>query len=122
MSKTPIITQYIVLRNDLPWGLGALAAQVAHASVAAIHAFREHPDVRIYLSDIPNMRKVVLSADEQQIIQLRDDLCAAKIDHFAWIEQPENLLSAIGLRPCPKELVRPYLKHLSLLKELPRSK
>lgn len=122
MSKPAVITQYIVLRNDLPWGFGALAAQVAHASVAAIHTFRDHPDTISYLSDIPNMHKVVLAANEQQISHLRDKLCTDRIDHFVWIEQPENLLSAIGFRPCPKELVRPYLKHLPLMKELPQSK
>lgn len=122
MSKPPVITQYIVLRNDLQWGVGALAAQVAHASVAAIHTFRDHPDVVAYLSIISTMHKVVLAANEQQMMQLRDKLCTDKIDHFAWMEQPENLLTAIGLRPCPKELVRRYLKHLHLMKELPQSK
>lgn len=118
MSKTQSIVQYIILRNDLPWGLGALAAQAAHASVAAVHTFREHQDVIAYLSDMPNMHKVVLGANEQELIQLRNRLCSANIDHFAWIEQPEDLLSAIGLRPYPKELVRPYVKHLPLLKDL----
>ena len=41
MSK--VIVQYIVVRRDLNWPLGALMAQACHASTAATHLHYQHP-------------------------------------------------------------------------------
>ena len=55
MSK--VIVQYIVVRRDLNWPLGALMAQACHASTAATHLHYQHPgnssemSLRLVLAD-----------------------------------------------------------------------
>ena len=36
------IVQYVVVRRDLNWPIGALIAQACHASVAAVHLHYNH--------------------------------------------------------------------------------
>ena len=55
-----IIVQYIILRKDLLWPMGALIAQACHASTAALHLYREEGEVQTYLSNLDKMHKIVL--------------------------------------------------------------
>ncbi|KAK2720146.1 hypothetical protein QYM36_004152 [Artemia franciscana] len=54
------IVQYIILRTDLKWPLGAIAAQACHASIAAIHLFKDEKETVEYLEELDRMHKVVL--------------------------------------------------------------
>lgn len=58
------LVQYVVIRGDLKtvlnWPVGALIAQACHACTAAIHMFYSDANTQAYLSDLDNMRKVVL--------------------------------------------------------------
>ncbi|TNJ27556.1 Aminoacyl-tRNA hydrolase [Giardia muris] len=109
-----MLAQYIVLRRDLGWPLGALCAQAAHASIAAIHAF-PGPDTSAYLEDLSNMRKLVLGATEVELKALILQLEKEGLEHHVWIEQPENIVTAVALRPYPKSRVAKILRHLPLL-------
>ncbi|TBU02421.1 hypothetical protein CWI37_0486p0010 [Hamiltosporidium tvaerminnensis] len=56
-----MITQYILLRNDLKnFSKGALIAQACHASVSAIITYKNDLDNQLYISDLNNMTKVIL--------------------------------------------------------------
>lgn len=62
------VVQYIVVRGDLMchlgWPAGALIAQACHACTAVTHLFRDDPHMQSYLSDLDNMRKVVLEVSQ----------------------------------------------------------
>ena len=51
------IVQYIAIRSDLKWPKGALIAQGAHSSIAAIHLNYTDPDTISYLADLDKMHK-----------------------------------------------------------------
>ena len=45
-----------------------------------------------------------------------DALRAAQVPHKVWLEQPENLPTAIALKPSPRSAVAPLLKKYQLFK------
>ena len=45
-----------------------------------------------------------------------DALRAAQVPHKVWLEQPENLPTAIALKPYPGSKVKPLLKKYQLFK------
>lgn len=99
------IVQYIVLRKDLredlEWPLGAVVSQASHASIAAIWHFRDDPYVKRYVDDMDNMHTVVLGAkNADQLQKVAAKLTAASLDFRLWIEQPENIATAIATKPC----------------------
>lgn len=113
------IVQYIVVRADLTktlgFTLGAFAAQVAHAAVAAVEKFRDAKCTVEYLADLTGMRKVVLYVDsEAELLGLAATLDAHKVDHHVWYERPEDIPTAIALRPYTKSDVKILLKGLRL--------
>ncbi|EUB61824.1 hypothetical protein EGR_03370 [Echinococcus granulosus] len=108
------LVQYIVVRSDLKaslsWSLGSVIAQACHASTAALQKFAEHEDTRAYVADLENMRKVVLGvSDEAKLAYLSQCLEGEQIDFVLWREQPENILTALALRPYQKKAVRNLL-------------
>ncbi|NWH88232.1 PTRD1 hydrolase, partial [Aegithalos caudatus] len=115
------LVQYVVLRGDLArpplsWPLGALVAQGCHAALAAVHAYREHPDTGAYLEQGAAMRTVVLEApDEHSLLALAAQLGREGLDLHVWTENPEGIPTALALRPYPRARVRPLLGDLKLL-------
>lgn len=134
MSTSPVV-QYIVVRGDLGWPVGALigkviksscqfksdqlvvTAQGAHASVAAISRSMDQPMTQSYLSQLERMYKIVLkSENEDQMRQLVLQLTDAGIQHHAWIEQPEDLMASVATAPNVKSLLQPFFKQFKLFK------
>ena len=106
------IVQYIFCRRDLadeegnPWPLGAVSAQVAHASVAAIAEGLAKQDAatQYYISpeQLPRMTKYVYgvdSADELEKIQQGFEEKFGKESFHCWLEQPENVPTALASLP-----------------------
>lgn len=113
------LVQYVVVRRDLKWPVGALIAQACHAVSAVIHLFHEDPQTQEYLKDLDNMHKVVLeAADEAALQKLKDKLVENNILHKLWIEQPENIPTCLVLKPYRKEEVQNHFKGFKLFKEL----
>ena len=105
------IVQYVVVRRDLNWPLGALMAQACHAAVAATHLHYTHQNTRDYLADLDNMHKVVLGAKSRAHLEkLAAKLNDKEIDYKLWIEQPEDYPTCLALRPYPKEDVQKLFK------------
>ena len=64
-SRMTTIVQYVIVRRDMNWPLGALMAQACHASVAATHLWYNEENTKMYLNDLDNMHKVVLGAKSE---------------------------------------------------------
>jgi peptidyl-tRNA hydrolase len=119
-KKKPIV-QYIFLRRDLEdWPAGAMAAQAAHVSVAAITqaVAAKDDDALEYVApeNLPHMTKYVYGVDNlaeleevraawNELIQSTtttaiaiDDKDAALMSYW-WLEQPENIPTAFGTWP-----------------------
>lgn len=115
------LVQYVVLRGDLArpplsWPLGALVAQGCHAALAAVHAYRDHPDTGAYLEQGGAMRTVVLEAkDEVSLLDLVQILRQNSIEHCLWTEHPEGIPTCLALRPYPKDQVQRLLRNFRLL-------
>ena len=115
MSRT--LVQYVVVRRDLNWPLGALMAQACHASTAAMHLHYQHQDTVDYLADLDNMHKVVLGAKSRDHLEkLARKLGDREVDFKLWIEQPEDYPTCLALRPYPKDQVQKLFKGFNLLK------
>lgn len=109
-NKKPIV-QYIVVRRDLAqepynWPPGAIAAQVAHVSVAAIAQGLETQDVdtAFYISEsnLPHMTKYVYGVNSLTELEQIRNIWQDKIDsnnYYWWIEQPENIPTAFATWP-----------------------
>ena len=115
------LVQFIILRRDLlktmEWPVGSVIAQACHACTAATVAHLDDAHVRAYLADVDHMRKVVKECKgETQLLALADALRAAQVPHKVWLEQPENLPTAIALKPSPRSAVAPLLKKYQLFK------
>lgn len=113
------LIQYIVVRSDLKasWPLGALIAQGAHASVAAIAKTQSNTDTVAYLSDLENMTKCVLGIESVDALRdLSTSLSNAKVDHHLWVEQPENAAVALATAPARKSSVVPFFRGLKIFK------
>ncbi|GJQ11787.1 hypothetical protein GpartN1_g3578.t1 [Galdieria partita] len=114
------LVQYIVVRKDLikdfGWSLGSLIAQGVHAAIAVNWKYRDDPLVREYCTqESQQMHTVVLeTSDEAKLLSLAEQLDEALIKCVVWKEQPENVSTAIAIKPYPKDQVASYLKHLRL--------
>ncbi len=117
-SNDPLV-QYVALRKDIvvDWPVGAVAAQAAHAATAALWLSRDSETTAQYCAadNIDHMRKVVLEAPgEAQLLQIAAKLEEAGISHKLWIEQPENVPTALAAAPNRKSAVGPFFKNLKL--------
>lgn len=112
MSEHPL--QYIVVRNDLHYPVGALMAQAAHAAVLAIHTFKDDRETAAFLSRPGEMRTVILQCTRDELARLEQALSSSRIKHAPWVELPENDRTAIGLAPTRKSAVAEMLRGLRL--------
>ena len=59
-----VVVQYVIVRGDLlsqlGWPVGAVIAQACHACTAVTHLYHDDVHMKAYLSDLDNMRKVIL--------------------------------------------------------------
>lgn len=121
--------QYIVVRKDLvpAMGVGKTAAQVAHASLAAIldqGRLLDHPNVRgwlagpftkvvVYVKSRQKLLNVMLRLEEEEILcRPIHDACRTKLE-------PENAdgttLTCIGVMPLHSREIPKCLQKLQLL-------
>ncbi|EOD14912.1 hypothetical protein EMIHUDRAFT_197562 [Emiliania huxleyi CCMP1516] len=117
------LVQFIILRRDLlktmEWPVGSVVAQACHASLAVIWENRADASVAAYLSpeNIASMHKVTKEVKgEPQLLTLAEKLRAEGVVHKLWVEQPENIPTAIALKPYPRSEVAPLLKKYQLFR------
>lgn len=116
-EKNDPIVQYIAIRSDLKWPKGALIAQGAHASVAAIHLNYNDSETVKYLNNLDSMHKVVVGVPSQNdLVDLNELLLKNNIKFKLWTEQPENSPVCIATKPYYKSLVESFFKSFKLLR------
>ena len=111
--KVDPLIQTIVVRKDLSeaamnWPIGAVMTQACHASVGAIVKFSDDAGTQQYTSalNLPSMHKVVLSCkNEAQLLQTFKKLKEKDIDAYLWVEQPENIPTALATKPVLRSIV-----------------
>lgn len=115
------LIQYLIVRRDLiekfKWNIGSIIAQACHASLAVIYEHINEKNTNDYLRDSLNMRKVVLQVNNQEELNdIHKKLTDSLIGCFLWIEQPENIPTAIATVPSLKDDVFKTIGHLKLFK------
>ena len=103
---------FILLRTDLKWKTGPLAAQSAHAVSLLIHKY--HDMMSDYLEQGYAMRKIVLGCSLKEMQECKENLQKDGILFCEWLEQPENVATAIAILPLNPEDRPAYLKSLKL--------
>jgi len=115
-----IIVQYILLRRDLKkmknYNDGAIIAQACHASNAILYQTINDDLTKSYFNDLDRMNKIILSIDggENELNQLNDLLKKNSIEHYLWIEQPENIPTAIAVKPYYKKDIEQFFSKYKL--------
>ena len=120
-AEDDALVQFVVVRRDLlktlEWPVGSVIAQACHACLAVAWEHKEDAEVAAYLSDLDSMHKVVKEVKgEPQLSTLAQKLTSEGLDFKLWIEQPENIPTAIALKPYPRSKVAPLLKKYQLFK------
>jgi len=113
--------QAIVVRVDIPMSPGKIAAQVAHAAVAAAERTRmEKPEwFKEWISE--GQKKVVLKVhDEEDLRNLKKEAEALRIpseliSDAGLTEIPPGTITALGIGPAPSELLDRVTGKLHLL-------
>ena len=117
-----MMRQVVLLRRDLllapqNWTLGSVIAQAVHASVDCLQQYKNDNNVAKYTADGARkfMTTIILEVrDETHMNELMISLSQASVDHTIWSEQPENIITAIALKPYEKEDLPPFLRSLRL--------
>ena len=119
-TSVDIIVQYILIRRDLKkmknYNDGAIIAQACHASNAILYQTINDELTKSYLNNLERMHKVVLGIDgnENELNELSTLLQQNSIDHYVWIEQPENISTAIAVKPYYKKDVESFFSKYKL--------
>ena len=120
--KPDPLMQYVVIRQDLGWPLGAVVAQGCHVCVAAVSEGLRVQDecTKSYTSpeNLPHMHKCVLGIpDLPKLEKLVAKLEKAPGDapFHLWTEQPENIPVAVASWPRPKSQLQKLYRGLKLL-------
>lgn len=115
------LVQFVIVRRDLmkdlAWPTGSVMAQACHACLAVTWENRDDNDVKAYLANLDSMHKVVKEVKgEPQLQTLAQKLRAANLVFRIWTEQPEDIATAIALKPYPKSIASTILKKYNLFK------
>ena len=115
------LVMYLLVRRDLiadlAWPTGSVLAQAAHAAMALAAAHADHPNMRAYVAadNLDSMHKVVLAVkSEADLDKYARRLTERGLEHRVWVEQPENIPTALAVLPYPKEELGNALKGLRL--------
>ncbi|CAD7972607.1 unnamed protein product [Amoebophrya sp. A25] len=119
--EDPLI-MYVVIRQDLDWPRGAIVSQGSHACCAAIaeglRANDEHTQNYLRPENLPHLRKCVLgAADLKALEKLGTKLTSAPpstCPFYMWLEQPENIATALASWPRPKSQIQKLFKGFKL--------
>jgi peptidyl-tRNA hydrolase len=96
-----------------------LRVHVRAACVSVLMANLRDAEVTAYTDPAAaaQMHKVVLSAkDESELVHTAELLQKNSIKHVLWTEQPEHMRTCLAVRPYPRKIIQPLLKHLKLFR------
>ena len=113
--------QVIVVRTDLKMKKGKIAAQVAHAAVSAMELTKRYHKnwVKKWLNE--GQKKVVLKVhSKEDLFKVKEKINKEKISCIlirdrGMTQIPAGSVTALGIGPCPNELIDPITCDLQLL-------
>lgn len=109
MSTTNNYVQIIFVVKELTkthkFTHGMLMAQAAHAGIKSIKTFENEEKTKKYLEDVDNMTTVILKIDSNDIDDIVNLCQRNSIKYVDWIEQPENILTAMATEIIDKNLI-----------------
>jgi len=117
-SVEPLIQYIIVIKSAVKgFNKGAIAANVAHASVACLHRYSTLPYVEEYLKELDSMRKCVLDIEDyEELKPILNTIGSDDVRYYEWVELPEQKVTAVAFTPCLKSEVSHIIGHLKLLR------
>ncbi|ORX47491.1 peptidyl-tRNA hydrolase II [Hesseltinella vesiculosa] len=121
-ALTEHLTMYIVVRKDLAktlkWPTGSVITQACHAATAVLHQTSNDDNTKKYLANVEGMHKVVLETKNAETLRsLAESLNTHNVPLYEWIEQPENIPTALATAPLPErsaEVKDAFKKYCSL--------
>lgn len=119
-ASVKVLVQYILLRRDMKkmknYNDGAIIAQACHASSAILFKTMDNELTKAYLQDTDRMHKIILSVEggENEMIEFSRLLKENSVEHYLWIEQPENIPTAIAVKPYYKQDIEQFFSKLKL--------
>ncbi|KAI9594002.1 peptidyl-tRNA hydrolase II domain-containing protein [Syncephalis fuscata] len=118
-TKLEPLTMFVIVRKDLvknlEWPIGAVMTQACHAATAALWETRHLPETIAYTDDLVNMHKVVLETKSLATLEtVCEKLTALQIQHYRWVEQPENILTCIATQPTRRSILQEAIKKCQL--------
>ncbi len=95
---------------------GAIIAQACHASNAIIYQTSTDELTKLYLNDLNRMHKIILGIDggEKELTEFSQFLQQNSIEHYLWMEQPENIPTAIAVKPYLKKDIEQFFSKFKL--------
>jgi len=114
MNDNNELIQYFIVNKDLNMSAGKIAAQVSHA--AMLIALRDQHEEKFKQWLKIAIKKVVLKANENEIIKVYEKLPNAKliIDN-GHTEVPPQSKTVLGFPIMSREEAHPYVKRFRLL-------
>lgn len=119
-ASVKVLVQYILLRRDMKkmknYNDGAIIAQACHASSAILFKTMDNELTKAYLQDTDRMHKIILSVEggENEMIEFSRLLKENSVEHYLWLEQPENIPTAIAVKPYYKQDIEQFFSKLKL--------
>ncbi|OQS54826.1 PTRHD1 [Ecytonucleospora hepatopenaei] len=114
------LTQIIFLVKDLEkthgFTKGSMIAQACHASVKSIFVFKDFDTTKEYVRNLNEMTKIILKLNLEDVELLKETCNTNKIQYVEWIEQPENIMTAIATEILDKKKnnLKEIFKHFKL--------
>eukprot|EP00916_Digyalum_oweni_P024976 GHVL01041216.1.p1 GENE.GHVL01041216.1~~GHVL01041216.1.p1 ORF type:complete len:126 (+),score=22.47 GHVL01041216.1:34-378(+) len=109
------ILQYVVVRKDLKWGVGAMMSQVSHVTIAAIVENYNDESTQKYILNSENMHTVILQAQsDTELKEISSNLIKNNIIHKIWTEKPENIQVCLATKPYQKNMICNIFNNLKL--------
>ncbi len=111
------VKQVIILRNDLKMSFGKSVAQACHAS---LESYKRASKKIIAFWEISGMKKVVLGADKNSLLEIHKKVKAEKIPNYivkdaGLTELKPGTITALGIGPELSEKIDKFTKELKLL-------
>jgi PTH2 family peptidyl-tRNA hydrolase len=122
MSKNSFrYKQVIIIISDLGMSKGKTAAQTAHAAITAMENTKRYQKkwVKNWLRE--GQKKVILKAEtKEEILRIKNEvenkrIPCALIQDRGLTEIPAGSITALGIGPCPNNLIDPITGDLKLL-------
>jgi peptidyl-tRNA hydrolase len=89
--------------------------QACHAATAILWETRDMPATQAYTAQLNDMHKVILETKSLATLEnISDKLNTLGIQHYRWIEQPENILTCLATIPTVKSHIQEAIKKCQL--------